>query len=115
MPTPAELRRLAYQLLQMADSLESGQLTQVDTESKTESMQQSQKEAAPAKRHRGRPLESVGPYAKVARARGLSLRGLALAMGWNYHSIKTRDQRLQITEEHRAALDALPPVTPKKK
>lgn len=55
-------------------------------------------------RRPGPRLRSSGPFAKVARARGLSLRQLALKAGLNYHTVSTWDQRGQMPPEARRAL-----------
>lgn len=54
--------------------------------------------------YRGPKLESLGPFAQLARERGLSIRKLAVDAGLNWHSVKTWDQRDQMPVEACRAL-----------
>jgi len=109
--TPKELRARAQELLRLADEMEataaramesSRELTRVDSESISDSMQR-KKLARP-----GPKLESKGPYAKVVRRLRLkSMRELAELLGIKHNTLRTWDQRGNVPEEMRVKLGAL--------
>ena len=111
MTTPKKLRERAAELLRLADEMEataaraleaSQQLTRIDSESISESMQRN------VAVRPGPKLESKGPYAKVVRKLKLkSLRELSELLGVNRNTIRTWDQRGHVPEEMRVKLAAL--------
>ena len=64
-------------------------------------------------RKTGRPLGD-GPVATEAKRLGMSMDGIARAIGFSRNTVKTWNARGKIPEDAQAKIDALKPVKPRR-
>lgn len=107
MPTPAELRARARELLELADRMEAderraAELTGGRTEPITNRMSATVSPATP-----GRKIKSDGPVSKLALALGMSMGEISREIGVNYYTLKTQNHRGRLHPDVEAALAAL--------
>ena len=72
-----------------------------------DSMDSTQIGAGASKRTRGVPLESNGPYAKVAKLLGVSLAEVGRRLDENVYTVRTWNARKHVPDGIQAKLDAL--------
>ncbi len=107
MPTPADLRARARELLELADRMEAderraAELTGRRTEPITHRMSATVSPATP-----GRKIQSDGPVSRIALALGMSMGEISREIGVNYYTLKTQNHRGRLHPDVEAALAVL--------
>ena len=108
MPTPADLRARALELLELAERMEADERRAAElTGGKVEPIPKGMETTDSTAVHSGPKIASDGIASKAAKALGLSFPELAKELAVNYHTLKTQNRRGTIPPETQAAIAAL--------